>query len=1319
MALSDEGRTMTIIESQDRLSRLSPAKRALLLERLRRETSQGRGGEAVAPRDPVEPAALSFAQQRLWFIEQLAPGSAAYHIAFGVGLKGRLSVEALAAGVREIARRHQVLRTVFQRTERSAEPVVLPSGDGSLSLADLSALPGERREAEAGRLGEEAARTPFDLQRGPLLRSLLIRLREDGHRALFCVHHLVFDGWSQQLFLAELAALYAAGAAGLPSPLPEPSIQYADFAAWQRRHLSEERLRHLVRHWTGLLAGYPRLLELPADRPRPRLQSFAGSVRPVLLEADLAGSLRALSRRREATLFMTLLAAWGALLARLSGQIEVLVGSPVANRQRPELERLIGCFVNTLALPVSTAGDPSFADLVARLRSTALDAYDHQDLPLERLLEELRLDRELSHPPLFQVVFVLQNTPERSAAGGSGLALEPFGVATGSSKLDLVLSLTETPDAVAGHVEYSSALFDAATIDRWIGAFRSLLAGVAAAPDLPWSEAPLLSPAERQALLSWWPYDGPSGAGAGCLHRIFEERAAAAPGAPAVTAEGAALTYEELNRKATGLARHLRRIGVGPEVRVGVCLERSADLLVAILGTLKAGGAYVPLDPSYPAERLGFLAEDSGAPVILTEQGLRDRLPATSARVVCLDEAAADMETAGHTLPGGALPGNAAYVIYTSGSTGSPKGVVVTHANVSRLFTATDAWLRFGADDVWTLFHSYAFDFSVWEIWGALLYGGRLVVVPYLVSRSPEELLALLRRERVTVLNQTPSAFRQLIRAEESAEPGELALRWVIFGGEALEPRSLEPWFDRHGDAAPRLVNMYGITETTVHVTYRPLERGDLQGASVLGVPIPDLRLHVVDRWGQLAPLGVPGEIWVGGAGVARGYLGRPGLTAERFVPDPFGAEPGARLYRSGDLVRLRAGGELEYLGRIDYQVKVRGFRIELGEIEQALAAHPAVAEAVVLLRGEAAAPQLVAYFVVRPGGAEPALDDLRHFLGERLPDHMVPAVFVPLPELPLTAHGKVDRRALPDLDHRRLSGGGHVAPRTLTEEALAAIWAQILGVERVGVHDNFFALGGDSIRSLQVLSLAQERGLSFSLQQLFRHQTIADFAAGVTVASEGEGRLGRGAPFCLISEEDRRLLPADAEDAYPLTVLQAGMLYHMELTPGAPLYHNVDSWHLRAPFDREALRAALQRAVDRHEVLRASFDLTRFSEPLQIVHREVRIDLGVEDLRGLDDTAQEGALAALVRSEKLRPCDLARPPLLRFQVHRRADDRFQLTMAENHAVWDGWSLHATLAEIFEDYAALRRGVAPPERPALSLRFRDFVALEREAIGSP
>jgi amino acid adenylation domain-containing protein len=660
-------------------------------------------------------------------------------------------------------------------------------------------------------------------------------------------------------------------------------------------------------------------------------------------------------------------------------------------------------------------------------------------------------------------------------------------------------------------------------------------------------------------------------------------------------------------------------------------------------------------------------------------------------------------------------PGNAAYVIYTSGSTGRPKGVVVTHGNVARLLAATEGWFGFGPDDVWTLFHSYAFDFSVWEIWGALAYGGRLVVVPWAVSRSPADFLQLLDEERVTVLNQTPSAFRQLAAADAESRRA-LALRTVVFGGEALDPASLAPWFDRHGDREPLLVNMYGITETTVHVTYRPLSRADLASGSRIGVPIPDLRTHVLDRHFEPMPDLAPGEIHVGGAGLARGYLGRPELTAERFVPDPFGGEPGARLYRSGDLARRRPDGELEYLGRIDHQVKIRGFRIELGEIQAALAAHPDLREAVVLARGRGGDGDSLVAWVVARNSQTPAVSSLRGWLEARLPSYMVPAAFVALDQLPLTPNGKLDRDALPDPDASRLEPEAlFEPPHGPAEELLAEIWARVLGVERVGAEDNFFALGGDSIRSIQVRSEAERAGLGFSVQQLFQFPTVRSLAREMRGASDAVERVP---PFGLVDPRDRERLPNGLEDAYPLARLQAGMLFHSELSPESAVYHDVFTYHLHGALDADALRAALARVSARHAVLRTSFDVATYREPLQLVHRTAGMPLGFDDLAGLSAAGQEAALAAWLEREKAQPFDWRQAPLARVQVHRRSTGSFQLSLAFHHALLDGWSVASLVTELFRTYTALTRGGELPEEPPPPVAFRDFVAAEQRALAA-
>lgn len=814
-----------------------------------------------------------------------------------------------------------------------------------------------------------------------------------------------------------------------------------------------------------------------------------------------------------------------------------------------------------------------------------------------------------------------------------------------------------------------------------------------------------------------------TGARGAAIHELFESRAAQSGDAVAVCCGEETLTYGELDSRANRVARRLQDLGVGPEELVAVDLERGNGVVVAILGILKAGGAYVPLDPASPPERLRFMLEDANPRVIVTEEKLASKLSAHSAKVVCIDadEAFIEADNSGDpALPAGVDGDSAAYVSYTSGSTGKPKGVVVTHRNVVRLFRSTDHWFRFSAADTWTLFHSFAFDFSVWEMWGALLHGGRLVVVPHGVSRSPEAFHDLLVREQVTVLNQTPSAFRQLIRADDqSKRRQELALRWVIFGGEALELQSLKPWAERHGDEKPRLVNMYGITETTVHVTYRRITKADLQAGrgSVIGRPIPDLSLHIVDERQQPCPEGVAGEIVVGGEGVARGYLRRPELTAERFIPDPFSSTPSARLYRSGDLARRLPDGDIEYLGRMDDQVKIRGFRIELGEIEAALNAHPRIHQAVAVAhRNGCGEARLVAYLAAAQ--ERPAIDDLRSYLGQTLPEYMVPAQFVFVQGFPLTLNGKVDRKALPAPDGQRPDlGTAFAAPESEAERKLAAIWEAVLEIAPIGVHDNFFALGGDSIRSIQVLAGAQQAGLNLSLEQLFQHPTISGLGklAGGSAAG-GAGKRVR--PFEWVVPEDREQLAlTDLDDAYPLTRLQAGMVYHSSQSLGSAIFHDVFSFRFRLGWDEREFCAAVQRLAERHAIFRTSFELGRFREPLQLVYRHVTVPITVEDLRTQPEGEQEAALAQWIEAEKRRPLDWSTPPFLRLHVQRCAPDTFRLIVSFHHVIMDGWSLAAMLTELFKDYAAHLAGQSAAI-PAPPVSFRDYVALERDALSS-
>ncbi|HEY0601483.1 MAG TPA: amino acid adenylation domain-containing protein, partial [Herpetosiphonaceae bacterium] len=1294
--------------------------------------------QAIPRREQTAALPLAFAQERLWFLSHLEPNSPAYNIPVALRLRGQLDIAALQHSFTALVQRHEVLRTNVAVRQGQPIQTLATVGDVPLPILDLSHLPPDEREAEAKRYAEAEAHRPFDLAHDLLIRTTLLQLDRQEHVLVITQHHIVSDGWSTGVMVREIEAFYTAYQSGQAPQLPELPIQYADYAAWQRDWLQAERLAEELAYWTATLADAPTVLALPTDRPRPAIKTYAGAIHRFSLPVALSESLIRLSRQEQVTLFTTVLAAFQVLLCRYTRQTDLVVGTPVANRSQAEIQPLIGLFVNTLALRTDLSGNPTFRQLLQRSHDVVLGSYAHQDLPFEKVVEVIQPERDLSYTPVFQVLFQLDEAPETMRV--PQLSMEYIEFERVAAKFDLSLAVINTPQGLSATIEYSSDLFQPATIARMAGHFEMLVSGIVAAPDCPILDLPMLTGTERSDILGAWD-GGASYLQDGCLHERFEAQAARTPDAIAVAyaasdAPAERLTYAELNTRANQLAHHLQTLGVGRDTLVGLYVERSLDLAIGLLAILKAGGAYLPLDPSYPAERLAATLDDAEVTVLVTQSWLATELPRSVPHMVCLDRAdlfaAADTENPAS----GASADSLAYVIYTSGSTGKPKGVLVTHANVTRLFDATHDWYGFDERDVWTLFHSAAFDFSVWEFWGALLYGGRLVIVPYLVSRSPEALYALLAAEQVTVLNQTPSAFRQLIWAEQqAAEQRSLALRYVIFGGEALDLQSLRPWFERHGDQQPQLVNMYGITETTVHVTYRPITLADLDSApgSVIGRPIPDLQLYVLDQRRQLVPLGVPGELYVGGAGVARGYLNRPELTAERFIADPFQPHTGARLYKTGDLARQLPGGDLQYLGRIDHQVKIRGFRIELGEIEAAISAHPAVREVVVVAReervagGKHAEPgglRLVAYVVGGDGSADEGTDAplsaaaLRQFLQTTLPDHMLPSAWVFLDAMPLTPTGKLDRRSLPAPEQQAAeTAETYVAPRTPVEQALADIWAAVLHRERVGIDDNFFMLGGDSILSVRLLALAKERGLSLSLQDLFRYQTIGALSQHLQPAEDQLDAAPHTTPFSLVADADRPKLPPDVEDAYPLTRLQAGMIYHMELGADVADYHNVTSFYLHGAIDLDLLRAAAQQIVARHPVLRTSFDLVTYSEPLQLVHAAATMEIQQHDICHLTEAEQVEHLQAYIQAELRRHFDLAQPPLLRLHLHRRTAATFQLTITEFHPILDGWSLNTVLAEIFAVYFALA-DQQPLTLPPLQSTFRDFVALERQTLES-
>ncbi len=1308
-------------EWSERIARLSPEQLARLQQRLAQKSSVHPLERSIPHRGTQGPCSLSFAQERLWFFDQLEPQSPVYNICRAVHLVGPLDRSALLKALSEVLARHESLRTVFRNVQGTPVQEVTSGRVLSLNLIDLSDSQGTAQEEEVQRLLGLEARRPFDLSRDLMLRATLLRLHEEEHRLLIVMHHIASDGWSLGVLFRDLAALYDAFCKGESSPLPELAIQYADFAVWQRKWLQGEVLQTQLDYWKEKLSGSLPVLELPADRPRPGRQTYNGSTVSLVVTKELTEGLKTLSRREGVTLFVTLLAAFQVLLLRYTGQEDLLVGTPIANRSRAEIEGLIGFFVNTLVMRSDLSGNLSFRELLGRVQETALGAYAHQDLPFEKLVEELNPQRDLSQSLIFQVMFALQNMPMQPL-DLPGLESRRMKADSGTSKFDLTFFTNEIPEGLSCLVEYNTDLFNADRIERMLGHFETLLQGIASNPEQRLHELPLLTHREREQLLVDWNNTAAEYPGKDlCLHQLIEAQAKRTPEAVAVEFEGSQLCYRELNERANRLAHYLRGMGVGPDTLVGVAMERSFEMVVALYGVLKAGGAYVPIDPEYPRERLAFMLQDANVALLLTQERLAKNLPDRVARVVCLDAGWPIISQQSDRNPVClATPDNLAYMIYTSGSTGQPKGAMIPHrAIVNHMQWMLSAYPLTEADCVLQK-TPFSFDAAVWEFYASLLSGGRLVVTRPRGHLDMSYMIETIVRHQVTILQLVPALLRMLLETPEFKNCR--SLRRVFCGGEAL-PAELVNKLHETLDA--ELVNLYGPTEVTIDSVVYPVPRGEVREIVLIGRPVANTQAYILDRYLQPVPIGVTGQLYLGGVQVGHGYNNRAEMTAEKFIPDPFSHATGARLYKTGDLARYLVDGNIEFLGRADDQVKIRGFRIELGEVENTLRQHPAVHEAVVTAREDTPGDKRLVAYVVLAGEAAFTTAELRDYLKQKLPDYMVPAAYVRLEALPLTPNGKLDRKALPAPEGDAYAVRGYEAPQGEVETTLAGMWADLLKVEQVGRHDNFFELGGHSLSVVSLIERMRQKGLHADVLALFITPTLAELAAAV-------GRQGGlvEVPPNLIPLQCNAITPemlplvklsateierivssvpggaANVQDIYPLAPLQEGILYHhLTATHRDPyLFFSLYSMDSRARLD--GYLGALQALIDRHDILRTAVMWEGLRDPVQVVWRKA--PMPVEEVQ-LDPAGGDVAEQLRMRFDPRHyRINLSNAPLIHGCItHDAANERWLLLLFHHHLSSD----HNTLDAMREEIQAHLLGQA--DRLPAPLPFRSLVAQAR------
>jgi amino acid adenylation domain-containing protein len=1297
------------------------------IDELARRILDGLQDKDAALASPVTPSRrdvelhpLSYGQKALWFIQRLAPEGSAYNIARAIRINDLLEARALRRALERLVERHAALRSTY--VLRDGEPFhrIHPEARVTLIEEDASSL-GELETRE--RLADLAHRT-FDLENEYPLRVHLLRRSEREHVLLLVAHHIASDLESLAIIFRELGALYQAEAEGREEALPTVPLQYTDYVHWQRERICGAQGERLWSYWRQALGGELKELDLPSDRPRPPVQTFNGALHHFSLAPEESRRFKELCAREGATLFMGLMAVFQALLYRYTGQEDLIVGSPMTGRSRTGLDSVVGYFVNPVPLRVSLSGRPGFIDLLRRVRQAALSGFDHGDYPFALMVERLKPEREANRSPIFQVMMVMQQALVESGnliplaldrdevqISLGGLSCTSVTFEHRAAQFDLTLIVSECDEGLRASFEYNTDLFDAATISRMAGHLKTLLMSMLEGPCAPVSGLPILSDAELGQVLADWNSTDRNYPEDMRLHKIIEARAGKTPDTIAVEFDDQQLTYRRLNSLANSLALRLRELGAEPDMVVGVCMERSLEMVVSLLAILKAGAAYLPLDPSYPAERLQFMLEDAGATILLARGSLVElpRGGQTSLLDTDLEWGSLDREGC-PDLDDSCGPDNLAYVIYTSGSTGRPKGVMIPHHGICNRLLWMQETYQLTPDNRVLQKTPLGFDVSLWELFWPLMAGSTLVVAPPGAHKDPSRLVELIGKHEVTVIHFVPSMLRTALGAEGLDTCR--SLRLVVCSGEELPSDLARQFFDRFSAG---LQNLYGPTEASVDVTYWPCVKGDARASVPIGYPIANTRMYILDPDLNPAPVGVPGELYIAGTGLARGYANRPELTADRFMPNPFGAGRGERIYRTGDLAKYLPDGSIEFLGRADNQVKIRGNRIELGEIEAVLAQHAGLSEAVVAAHGDAAGNKRLAAYLVSRADPPPAIRELRAFLLRRLPDYMVPQAFVFLKELPRTPSGKLDRKSLPAAGmSRAASGDGYVPPFTYEQELLADIWAQTLGQDLVGIDDNYFHIGGDSIRSIEVVSKARRHGLGITLDQLFKHQTIRELSQHCARYLSDQLSNSQALAAPLISVEDLNKLPEGVEDAYPISILQQGLMFHSEYEVDYEIY--VTSLLLKGAFRQELLEESLKRLVARHPMLRTSFDLVNFSEPMQLVHKTASAPLQIHDLSHLTAPEQEIVWERWLDEEKKNKFDWAQPPFIRINVHLLGADTFRLTLSD--PLFDGWSVASMLTELMRNYAGLLKEGDLPEESPLASSFRDFVALEREALAS-